>query len=102
MTEETENANTPLDEHEDTQNSRVSLQGRRELIQWRRAQALSYYAAGKTMSQIADILKVDISTISRDIAYLREECMQKQAEYIEAELPFRHKLRVTNMDKAIS
>jgi hypothetical protein len=60
------------------------------------------YAAGKTMTEIAETLKVDISTISRDIGFIREESRSKQAEYIDRELPFRHRLRVANMDRAIT
>lgn len=73
----------------------------RELIEWRRAQALSMFAKGKTMTAIADYLKVDIATISRDLAYLREEAKTKNGEYI-ADLPFRHRLSITALDDALS
>ena len=53
------------------------------------------------MTEIAVTLKLDTSTVSRDIKLIREEAKLKQAEYIESELPFRHKLRAAAMDKAI-
>ncbi|MGI0016478.1 MAG: helix-turn-helix domain-containing protein, partial [Nitrososphaera sp.] len=87
-------------ELDEIQGSNLSLQSKQDLISWRRAQALTMYAAGKTMTEIAEVLKVDVSTISRDIAYIRQESKERQSEYIESELPFRHALRVANMDKA--
>lgn len=77
------------------------MQSKQDLITWRRTQALTMYAAGKTMTEIAEVLKVDVSTISRDIAYIRQESKERQSEYIESELPFRHALRVANMDKTV-
>ncbi len=93
-----DNANPSIADNAENQESKSPLQA---LIEWRRAQALTMYAAGKTMTAIAEKLQVDISTISRDIAYLRQEAKEKQAEYIE-DLPFRHKMRSANMDKAIA
>lgn len=59
------------------------------------------FASGKTMTQIADAFKIDISTVSRDIEQVRQEAKQKHADFIEQEIPFRHKLRTAGMDKAI-
>lgn len=73
----------------------------KELLEWRRAQELELFASGKTMTQIAEELKVDISTVSRDIEKLRQEAISKQADYIEKELPFRRKIRAAGIDRAI-
>jgi hypothetical protein len=96
----TENANSSEITQEDLQDSNLTYKA--ELIQWWRDTALSMYAAGKTMSAIADTLKVDISTISGDLLYLRKQVRDTQADYLEKEIPFRHKLRAANIDKAIS
>jgi hypothetical protein len=53
------------------------------------------------MTQIAEILRVDVSTVSRDIAFLRKQAKEKQGEYID-NLPFRHKLRAANIDRVIT
>lgn len=73
-----------------------------QLLEWRRVQVIDYLAQGKRQSEIATILKVDPSTISRDYKFLRQEAKDKQAEYLENEIPFRHRLRVASMDKAIA
>lgn len=94
-----EPANHPQPENRETQESRLSYKP--SLIQWRRDTVLSMYATGKTMTAIAEVLKVDISTVSRDIAYMREQAKEKLTEYFE-DLPFRQKLRAANIDKAIA
>lgn len=72
-----------------------------EWLRWRRVEELEMYAAGKSMSEIAETFQLDVSTISRDIEQVRQEAKQKHAEFIEQEIPFRHKLRTAGMDRAI-
>ena len=47
-------------------------QQQEELIVWRRGQVIELISKGKNLTQIAEILKVDVSTISRDYQYIRE------------------------------
>jgi hypothetical protein len=47
-------------------------QQQEELIDWRRGQVIELISKGKSLTQIAEILKVDVSTISRDYQYIRE------------------------------
>ena len=47
-------------------------QQQEELIDWRRGQVIELISKGKNLTQISEILKVDISTISRDYQYIRE------------------------------
>jgi hypothetical protein len=49
-----------------------SKQRHQELIDWRRGQVVELISKGKNLTQIAEILKVDVSTISRDYQYIRE------------------------------
>ena len=42
------------------------------LIDWRRGQLIELISKGKNLTQIAETLKVDVSTISRDYQYIRE------------------------------
>jgi hypothetical protein len=43
-----------------------------ELIDWRRGQVIELISKGKNLTQIAEILKVDVSTVCRDNQYIRE------------------------------
>jgi hypothetical protein len=43
-----------------------------ELIDWRRGQVIELISKGKNLTQTAEILKVDVSTICRDYQYIRE------------------------------
>jgi hypothetical protein len=43
-----------------------------ELIDWRRGQVIQLISKGKNLTQTAEILKVDTSTICRDYQYIRE------------------------------
>jgi hypothetical protein len=47
-------------------------QQQQELIDWRRGEVIELISKGKNLTQIAEILKVDVSTISRDYQYIRE------------------------------
>ncbi|WP_337863827.1 hypothetical protein [Nitrososphaera sp.] len=62
---------------------------------------MELYATGKSMTAIAAILKVDVSTISRDIAHLREEAKAKHDAYID-NLPFEHQKSIASIDRAHS
>ena len=46
-----------------------------ELFDWRRGQVIELISKGKNLTQTAEILKVDISTISRDYQYIREKML---------------------------
>ena len=72
-----------------------------DLIEWRRTKVIEYLAKGKSLTEISKILITSLPTISRDVKELREEAKQKQQDYIDNELPFQHKLAVTNLDKII-
>jgi hypothetical protein len=43
-----------------------------ELIDWRRGQVIELISKGKNLTQTAEILKVDVSTVCRDYQYIRE------------------------------
>jgi hypothetical protein len=43
-----------------------------ELIDWRRGQVIQLISKGKNLTQTAEILKVDVSTVCRDYQYIRE------------------------------
>lgn len=64
---------TDTEEQEKKEQRNHQLQQRQqELIDWRRGQVVELISKGKNLTQIAEILKVDVSTISRDYHYIRE------------------------------
>jgi IS30 family transposase len=72
---------------------------KQSLKEWRRSQVLELFASGKSMTAISEALKVDISTVSRDIARMRRQAISKQSEYIE-NLPFEHLMSIASITKA--
>ncbi|AFU58301.1 hypothetical protein Ngar_c13630 [Candidatus Nitrososphaera gargensis Ga9.2] len=72
-----------------------------DLIEWRRSQVLSMLATGLSQTEIADMLKVAVSTVNKDIKKIRLEAKAKQQDYIDNELPFQHKLAVASLDKVL-
>jgi DNA-binding MarR family transcriptional regulator len=57
-------------------------------IEWRRAKVMELLSKGESnQSEIARILQVDKSIISRDVAYLREQSKHNIKRYIDEQLP---------------
>jgi len=56
-------------------------------IEWRRSQVFELSSKGLNQSEIAKILLVDKSIVSRDISYLREQSKQNIKKYIDEKLP---------------
>lgn len=59
-------------QYQEHQKKKKKKQQQEELIDWRRGQVIEVISKGKNLTQIAEILKVDVSTISRDHQYIRE------------------------------
>ena len=57
------------------------------MIEWRRNKVQELLVQGYSQWDIAANLKVDQSTISRDIDYLRQQSKQKIRKYIDETLP---------------
>lgn len=56
-------------------------------IEWRRSKVLEYVGQGFNQKEIATKLQVDESTVSRDIASLKEQARHNIKHYIEEKLP---------------
>lgn len=56
-------------------------------IEWRRAQVLELSSKGYNQSEIANLLRVDKSTVCRDIVLLREQSKENIRKYIDEKLP---------------
>ena len=57
------------------------------MVEWRRNKVQELLVQGQSQWDIADTLKVDQSTIRRDIDYLRSQSKQKIRKYIDETLP---------------
>ena len=62
------------------------MNGKRQ-AEWRRNQVLELTSKGHTQSEISNILQISISTISRDLSFIREEAKTNIRKYIDEKLP---------------
>src|SRR5512133_397415 len=56
-------------------------------VEWRRTKVLELLSKGNSQSEIAKVLQVDLSIISRDVYYLRQQAKSNLRRYIDERLP---------------
>ena len=56
-------------------------------VEWRRAKVLELLSKGDSQSEIANTLQVDLSIISRDVYFLRQQAKSNIKRYIDERLP---------------
>src|SRR5918912_1769910 len=56
-------------------------------MEWRRAKVLELLSKGDSQSEIAKTLQVDLSIISRDVYFLRQQAKHNIKRYIDERLP---------------
>jgi hypothetical protein len=56
-------------------------------VEWRRNKILELLSKGDSQSEIAKVLQVDLSIISRDVYFLRQQAKEKIKRYIDERLP---------------
>jgi hypothetical protein len=56
-------------------------------VEWRRAKVLELLSKGDSQSDIAKTLQVDLSVISRDVYFLRQQAKSNIKRYIDERLP---------------
>ena len=56
-------------------------------VEWRRRQVFELSSKGQSQIEIASILQISESTISRDLDYLREQSKENIRKYIDERLP---------------
>jgi predicted transcriptional regulator len=56
-------------------------------VEWRRARVLEMISKGNSQTEVAGILQVDLSIVSRDVSYLRQQAKQNIKKYIDERLP---------------
>src|ERR1051326_149581 len=66
----------------------MSTKMQQQIIEWRRAKVMELLSKGESnQSEIARILQVDKSIISRDVAFIREQSRTNIKRYIDERLP---------------
>lgn len=68
------------------QGAAQKLNGKRR-AEWRRNQVLELSSKGYNQTEISKILQISISTISRDLSFIREEAKMHVKKYIDERLP---------------
>lgn len=66
------------------------MRGTKQQIEWRRNQVLELSSKGYTQSEIANTLQVNVSTISRDISFLRDQAKENIKKYVDERLPMEY------------
>src|ERR671926_1741291 len=56
-------------------------------VEWRRTKVLELLSKGDSQSEIAKVLQVDLSIISRDVYFLRQQAKHNIKRYIDERLP---------------
>jgi predicted transcriptional regulator len=56
-------------------------------VEWRRRQVFELSSKGQSQTEIARILQISESTISRDLDYLRQQSKNNIEKYIDDKLP---------------
>ena len=56
-------------------------------VEWRRTKVLELLSKGDSQSDIAKTLQVDLSIISRDVYFLRQQTKDNIKKYIDKRLP---------------
>jgi hypothetical protein len=56
-------------------------------VEWRRTKVLELLSKGEIQSEIAKVLQVDLSIISRDVYFLRQQAKTNIKKYIDERLP---------------
>ena len=56
-------------------------------LEWRRSEVLELLSKGNSQSEIAKTLQVDLSIISRDVYFLRQQAKDNIKRYIDERLP---------------
>jgi DNA-binding CsgD family transcriptional regulator len=83
------------------QDLKSAAQREKVLLDNRRRDVWELYSTGKSLTQIAEIWHVDVSTVSRDIDLIIKQNNEKQDRLLEEVLPLKHRMRMAAMDKAI-
>jgi IS30 family transposase len=70
-------------------------------IEWRREKVLELTSDGYGVREIARVLEIAHSTVSRDISYLRKQAKEQIRKYIEQQVPLEYHKTLTGLQNII-
>jgi hypothetical protein len=70
-------------------------------IEWRRDRVLELSSQGFNQSDIATVLQVDKSIISRDVAYLRNQAQENLQKHIHETIPEEYQKAMVSIDQIL-
>ena len=70
-------------------------------IEWRRDRVLELSSQGFNQSDIASVLQVDKSIISRDVAYLRNQAQENLQKHIHETIPEEYQKAMVSIDQIL-
>jgi hypothetical protein len=70
-------------------------------IEWRRGRVLELSSQGFSQSDIATVLQVDKSIISRDVAYLRHQAQENLQKHIHETIPEEYQKAMVSIDQIL-
>lgn len=70
-------------------------------IEWRRDRVLELSSQGWNQSDIATVLQIDKSIVSRDMAYLRQQAQQKIKTHVEKTMPEEYQKGMVAIDQVL-
>ena len=70
-------------------------------IEWRRDKVLELSSQGFSQSDIATVLQVDKSIISRDVAYLRNQAQENLQKHIHETIPEEYQKAMVSIDQIL-
>jgi DNA-binding CsgD family transcriptional regulator len=65
----------------------------------RRAEVLGLHSKGMTQAEIASVLQVDQSTVSRDLKHIKEESRKYIEQYVTKDIPFEFNRYLAGLDQ---
>lgn len=67
-------------------------------VEWRRNKVFELLSKGNSQTDISNVLQVDLSIISRDVSYLREQSKQNIRKYVDERLPEEYEKCLTGLN----
>ena len=77
------------------------MNARLQQVEWRRDRVLELSSQGFTQSDIATMLQVDKSIISRDMAYLRDQAQENLQKHIHETIPEEYQKAMTGINQVL-
>ncbi|HJT85451.1 MAG TPA: sigma factor-like helix-turn-helix DNA-binding protein [Nitrososphaeraceae archaeon] len=65
----------------------MNLRDKQDLIQWRREKVLLLSSQGFSQREIASQINISVSTVNKDLSFLREQAKENIKKYVDEKIP---------------